>query len=250
MRAMKKVLIVIAVLLVLLIIGSVVKVLSNFRPAANFNFTSPPKVVKAHFMPLETVDSISKFRSGAGHDFSDNTSPCSSMKHYFQPPTDEEYQKTHSLPPPPDGTTDIPIVSPVDGTIRGIEGENIDFGNQIYINVEGQPGLIIRLFHIFPDKSVKRGLKVKAGDRLGVIGGHQGTDISVQAGFGPTTRFLSYFDVLPDSLFADYAKYGITARNQLQFSAEYRAAHPLSCQGEQFTTHGTLESGDFIQLHR
>ena len=44
-----------------------------------------PKFITADFIDLSGVTSISKFRSGAGHDYSDSDEKCRSMKHYFQP---------------------------------------------------------------------------------------------------------------------------------------------------------------------
>lgn len=253
---MKKILLGIVGLIVIVFI--VLSVLSRFgigsganrgsRQGARVDVAKAPQVIKAHFMPLEKVNQISKFRSGAGHDFSDATSPCSSMKHYFHPPADEQYQQTHTLQPPPDGVTDIPIVSPVDGTIKELGNERNDFGTHIWIDVEGQRGMIVRLFHIYPDPEIERDKKVKAGDRLGVIGAHQSTDVAAQMNTGPRKRFLSYFDLMPDSLFADYAKYGIATRDQLIISDEYRQANPLTCDGERFTENRFGNPQDFVLL--
>src|SRR5438128_12093342 len=91
-----------------------------------------PKFIQADFIDLSRVYSISKFRSGSGHDFSGGGETCRSMKHYFTPQnnvTDPKAQKdANGIPPKPDGKTDIPIYSPVDGTITQLAEEHTPIG--------------------------------------------------------------------------------------------------------------------------
>jgi len=42
-----------------------------------------PKVVTASYFPTDLVQRVSRFRSGFGHDYSDDFEDCRSMKHYF-----------------------------------------------------------------------------------------------------------------------------------------------------------------------
>jgi hypothetical protein len=42
-----------------------------------------PKFVGRDFTQLSKIDKISKFRSGEGHDYSDGSETCRSMKHYY-----------------------------------------------------------------------------------------------------------------------------------------------------------------------
>jgi hypothetical protein len=44
-----------------------------------------PKFVADDYVYVASVGRISKFRSGAGHDFSDDFESCRSMKHYYEP---------------------------------------------------------------------------------------------------------------------------------------------------------------------
>ena len=44
-----------------------------------------PKFVTSDHIELSKIEKISKFRSGIGHDFSDNFESCRSMKHYYCP---------------------------------------------------------------------------------------------------------------------------------------------------------------------
>src|SRR3990167_11035872 len=85
-----------------------------------------PQFIQADFIDLEKVASISKFRSGSGHDFSKGSGEtCRSMKHYFNVPRPEWIgqliSKNGGIAPEPDGKTDISIYSPVDGKIISIE---------------------------------------------------------------------------------------------------------------------------------
>src|SRR2546429_1622269 len=210
---------------------------------------SPPKFITHEFTDLSRIYSISKFRSAAGHDFSGGGEHCRSMKHYFDPQRtaeDDAYTSSHQgIPQPPDGQTDIPIYSPVDGTIVAIEEEHTPIGRQISIIPKDASQFAIRLFHVFPKDGLGTpgplapfgigGVEVKSGQQIGVLGAHQGTDISVQAGTMPwNENFISYFDVMPDSIFASsYQSRGVKDRSDLILTQQYRDAHPLQCGGPQ-----------------
>ena len=49
------------------------------------NIDSLPKFVRVSYMEFDSIGRVSTFRSGAGHDFSDDYEYCRSMKHYFEP---------------------------------------------------------------------------------------------------------------------------------------------------------------------
>jgi len=196
-----------------------------------------PQFIQADFIDLDRIDTISKFRSNSGHDFSQGTGEtCRSMKHYFNVPYSEEGQRlgrqNNFLPPAPDGKTDIKIYSPVDGKIVRIEKEQTT-GRQIYIEPSSAPGYTVRLFHIYESDGIKKGSKVRAGEQIGVIGQYQNTDIAIQTG-GFASNFISYFEAMPDAVFANYIARGATSRERFIITKEYRDAHPLQCNGEQF----------------
>lgn len=198
-----------------------------------------PHFIENDFVDLSRFYSISKLRSGEGHDFSGNGETCRSMKHYFTPQRNENVQwrevNGQRLPPLPDGKTDIPIYSPVDGRILSMSDENTPIGKQISIIPTRENQFNIRLFHIFPLESIGTGSKVKAGQQIGVIGADQGTDIAIQVGAMPwNDTFISYFDVMSDSLFATYQARGAISRSDFIFTKEYRDANPLQCSGETF----------------
>lgn len=192
---------------------------------------NPPKFVQADFIDLSKIYSISKYRSGEGHDFSGNGETCRSMKHYFTPQIDvtikpEKDADGRTLPPKPDGVHDIDIFSPVDGKITDITSERTPIGEQIYIEPTSAKGFTMRLFHIYKIDGVKKGMSVKAGQKIGVISGYSATDISVEGG---RYQFVSYFQVMPDTIFANYQKRGVTSRDDLIISKAYRDAHPIPC---------------------
>ncbi|OGL61604.1 hypothetical protein A3C09_00780 [Candidatus Uhrbacteria bacterium RIFCSPHIGHO2_02_FULL_47_44] len=196
-----------------------------------------PQFIQADFIDLEKVASISKFRSGSGHDFSKGSGEtCRSMKHYYNLFRPEEIEKwinqNHGLPPKPDGKTDILIFSPVDGKIVSIESERTDFGEQIYLRPKANPDFMVRLFHIYPLSSMKKGSIVKAGENIGVISQYQNTDIAIMKNWN---TFISYFEVMPDSLFMNYQKFGIKNRSEFIISKAERDANPFECNGEYFT---------------
>lgn len=192
---------------------------------------NPPKFIQADFIDLSKIYSISKFRSGEGHDFSGNGETCRSMKHYFTPQIDVTIKPTkaadgRSIPPQPDGKTDIDIFSPVDGKITDIQAERLPVGEQIYIEPTNAKDFTIRLFHVYKIDGIKKGVSVKAGQKIGVISKDSSTDISVEGG---RYQFVSYFQVMPDDLFANYQKRGVNSRDDLIISKAYRDAHPIPC---------------------
>lgn len=190
--------------------------------------------IQADFIDLMKIYAISKFRSGSGHDFSRGSGEtCRSMKHYFNVRRTEQAEQlinqNKGIPPTPDGKTDIQIFSPVDGRIASIESNQ--FGKQIYIQPDSHPNFMIRLFHIYPLSDITNGALVKAGQKIGVIGQYQNTDIAITEGRG---NYISYFEVMPDSLFAKYQALGVKNRNELIISKAERDANPLQCNGEYF----------------
>ncbi len=209
--------------------------LIHVKPPLSIDEGSLPKFVKADFIDLNRVHRISKFRSGYGHDYSEPGEPCRSMKHYFQPRSQDPIDPATYTPKQPY----INIYSPVDGNIASIQEEGFKVGKQIHISPDGFPAYTIRLFHVYPKAGLKWGSKVSAGEMIGTIGATQGTDISVEIQTLKGTRLASYFEVMPDSIFETYKKLGVKSRSDLIISKEYRDSHSLGCYGEKFTVMGS-----------
>lgn len=211
-----------------------------------------PKFIQADFIDLDKIYSISKFRSGSGHDFSSSGEKCRSMKHYFNTQDTREkltlFDRNNGLPPKPDGANDINIYSPVDGEIVDVQSDQMPIGKQIHIRPKSNPDYTVRLFHIYLDNNLKKGSSVTAGQKIGVISQYQNTDIAIMGG-GFGRNFISYFDVMPDNVFAIYQKRGVKSRDELIISKEARDADPLQCNEEMFVREkNNTDPRDFIFL--
>ena len=196
-----------------------------------------PKFVETDYIELGKIERISKFRSSEGHDYSDDFESCRSMKHYFVPKPNIDWST-------------VKIFSPVNGTIVGIYEEWA--GKQVHIRSEQYPAFYFVIFHVNLTSPLGIGSKVTAGQQLGThIGSQTNSDIAVHVktlegwklgGW----KFVSYFDVMTDSLFESYQARGLSTRDAVIISKEARDADPLTCVGEEFITKGTLESWVYL----
>ncbi len=180
-----------------------------------------PKFVDINYIELSKIGSISKYRSSVGHDYSDFTEHCRSMKHYFQPNV-------------PDWST-VKIWSPVSGTITRVEQEWA--GTKIEIESDQYPAFRFQIFHISLQGTRQVGEKITAGELLGNhISNETYSDVSVIVN-DPTRqgRMVSWFDVITDKVFADYVLRGIALRSDMIISKELRDSNPLTCNGDTFT---------------
>jgi hypothetical protein len=187
-----------------------------------------PKFVKVNYIELEKIERISKFRSSAGHDYSDSFESCSSMKHYFAPYDTLNWNA-------------IRIYSPVAGKVSRIFEEWA--GTQVQIKSDGQPAFTFIIFHIDLENELDVGDKLTEGQLLGThIGDQTTSDIAVGVNTSKGYKLVSYFDVMTDSLFAAYQARGMNSRTDVIITREEREADPLSCDGESFEDQGTLEN--------
>ncbi len=198
---------------------------------------NPPKFIQADFVQLDKIYSISKYRSGVGHDYSDSDETCRSMKHYFSSmnPNMPNYKmqklKEIDYPKPQEGK-DVTIFSPTDGKILRIDHQKNRgwIGDEIKIVPDSYPKVIIRLMHVTPiNNSIKSGKKVYAGEKVGLVLANQSFDIAIDQNTVFNSQNISYFAVMPDSIFAMYQKRGVKSRDDLIITKEYRDAHPFKC---------------------
>ena len=91
-----------------------------------------PQFVNNDYIELSTIQRISRFRSSAGHDYSDDFESCCSMKHYYQPYDSLVWN-------------DIEITSPVKGKITRIREEWA--GTQLLIRSDEYPAFVFIIFH-------------------------------------------------------------------------------------------------------
>ena len=203
-----------------------------------------PQFVKSDFTQLEKITEISKFRSGAGHGYSDKFESCRSMKHYYAP--DSNYKENN----------EIEIYSPVEGVIHSIinegHGESRGLNNkQIRIKSDTYPAFVFVIFHTdLIDSNITVGKTVQAGELIGHARMYYPNldeyahdfDIAVWVNTSSGTRYLSYFDTMSDTLFNNYIARGAFLRQDFIISREERDNNPLVCNEEQFIDGGTLEN--------
>ena len=183
-------------------------------------------VTFANYIELDKISQISKFRSGIGHDYWDDAEQRRSMKHYFVPKENVNWSS-------------LRIFSPVSGTIVRLTEEWA--GTQV--QVQSADGYVFILFHVKLAHPLVVGEKVAAGDTLGThIGSQTYSDIAVGHSVNNAWRLVSYFDVMPDSIFQFYKARGISTRADCIISKEARDADPLNCTGDTFGTQGTISN--------
>lgn len=204
----------------------------------------PPQFVVKNFTQINKIEKISKFRSGFGHSYTDGNETCRSMKHYFDP--FQEFRKNDM----------VEIYSPVDGIITSVvndgHGASIGLKNkEIQIKSADQPAFVFILFHCdIISEAIASGKSVQAGELLGY--GRlfyddlqqyvTSFDIAVSVNTPAGMRLISYFDVLNDQVFNEYASRGANTRSDFVITREARDASPLQCDGETFLNSGTLEN--------
>lgn len=200
-----------------------------------------PRFVNTDFTELDKIEEISLFRSSAGHDYSDWCESCRSMKHYFAP------FEPHRV------NGDVEVFSPVVGTIVSIRnaGHGASEGNEnkeIRIRAARHPDVSFILFHIDLVEGLAEGATVQDGDRIGTARleypdlGEIAHDFDIAVRYHTLSgdRLVSWFDVITDELFASYEGRGASTRADFILTAEARDADPLACDGETFTSTGTL----------
>lgn len=229
---------IIVLLILLIVVGIYVfqKMNMSFKAIDGDN---PPKFIQADFVELDKVYSISKFRSGMGHDFSiGSEETCRSMKHYFSSmdPSQPNYKmisggkdKKGGWPRPVEGR-DVTIFSPVDGRVVNIAHEGDDWlQDEIIIVPDSNKSIRIRLLHITPINGIEFRIKVTAGQKVGLVLANQSFDLGIEQVTPWKTTYISYFAAMPDEVFAKYKARGVKNQNDLIFTKEYINAHPWQC---------------------
>ena len=233
-----------------------------------------PELIESHVTDVAMLEEISKFRSGAGHDFSydpsfayggvyfgatDSTEPDSSMKHYLAP------YAAHLG----DQQT-VPLYAPFDGMITRVTEEvNEDdpsiVNKRVEITSADDPDYMLVVFHMDLDDDYPQILNdwpaavwpahqpddasyvtdtLEAGDFIGYADMRTGHDfdLAVLYSVSATEKYwVSYFDLMPDSLFAAYSARG-ASRSLLSISKTDRSASPV-------TWWGSRNDDDWLELH-
>ena len=190
-----------------------------------------PKFVTSDHIELSKIERISKFRSGEGHDYSDDFESCRSMKHYYSPFEEVDWSQ-------------IKIFSPVNGTILKMEQEGFpNSGMQVQIRTTEYPAFTFRIFHVNIHESFSVGDLVNAGQEIGThISDITTDDIAVGVITPDGWKLISFFSVMTDPLFQTYQNRGAQSRDDFIITKEARDSDPLNCTGETFGTSGTIEN--------
>lgn len=202
---------------------------------------APGEAIKAHAVDPALLLMVSKFRSMIGH--GSYFTPGWSSKHYFVP-----------LPSVAYGDDGVPLYSPVDGVVwRMIDerprprgdmsggGAPEESGRQVHIRVSGNDAMSVVLYHVTVAEGIEEGMTVRAGQRVGYANVKGNSfDIAVEMWEENEASYLSYFELLPDRLFADYQRLGIASRSHLIITEERRQANPLEFGSTEASIEGWL----------
>ena len=189
-----------------------------------------PQFVNTNYIDLTRIFQISKFRSGAGHDYSDDVEKCRSMKHYFMTP---------------DATTSI--WSPVAGTVSLLRDDFV--GTQVLIQSDLQPDFTFIIFHVALAKPLIVGEHITEGQLLGNhVGLQTFSDIAVGVNASNGYRLVSYFETLTTAAFEPFRARGITAPSELIITRAQRDASPFNCSGQEFVSSSPSPYIEYVML--
>ncbi len=226
--------------------------ISKFRSAAGHDFSYMREAFPA--TATEVIAGIENFFA------TDESEPESSMKHYYSPYAVHKQENG-------DNTT-IPVFAPFPGTITRVteearEADPSIVNQRVEITAAANPNYTAVMFHlnlddaypqIFndyptigdiwthqPDDTSYSTRTVAAGDLLGYADMRLSNDFDVAVLFNNTTddQWVSLFELMPGSLFADYQMRGVSRADTI-ISKEYRQANPV--------TWGMRNEDDWITL--
>jgi|SRR5687768_1052185 len=231
--------------------------------AAHDLSTPLPRFITHHYIALEDVESLSKFRSGYGHVFSDEyEAPDRSMKHYIAP-----------LPSFRQGNaTSLRVFAPVTGRVVTVRSDDGAADNvQIHIVPDGSPQFEVRLFHVNPAAGIVVGARVTGGQPIGFANMRdaENNDIAVEGivlgappypspmrtpGMFPDRgiRMFSQFDVMTDALFADYQARAVATRDAFVIPRSFRDANPVTTftyRAEEFVVLGSASAPLIVEYY-
>lgn len=192
-----------------------------------------PEFIDRSPLAVASLDRVSRFRSGFGHDYSDGFENCRSMKHYFQPLSALDWSR-------------LPIVAPVSGTLEKVTPERQN-GLQLWLIPDAQPAFHLVLFHV--NTTNQQGDHVTAGEVLGtMIDNSEDFDVALWIDTPDgNPRLGSFFAALSDDGFAPYRDAGTADRAQFIISQQERDADPIVCSAGAFVDGGTAIA-DWVEL--
>ena len=205
-----------------ILVGIALTIVAVFNKQSETN-TSPPILVN-NFVDLSQIDKISKFRSCQGHTVVpvDESEDKRNMKHYFI--VKPEYR----------GLELVALYAPYDAKVSGIRSSP-EQGLEGEIWLDGGSEWQFSLEHIQILETINEGSSLRAGELIGHVP-DKGFDVVFAIGAsspkqidGYTSPFAaldSIFLHMGDNLFSEFLKFGISDRQQLVYSKEYRDENP------------------------
>jgi hypothetical protein len=186
-----------------------------------------PALVDDSYLDVAALHRISRFRSGAGLNDSDDVEYCRSMKHYLEPRAGLVW-------------TTLDIRAPVTGMVSRIDGGSTC--TTIEIVMDRQPAFRFVIGHVAVADDLDVGSQVTAGQLLGhhASSGIWSEIVVIVTDPAGRDRFVSYFDVMTDDAFAAYQRRGVATRGDLVISRAERDQHRLSCYGDLFVNPDSL----------
>lgn len=208
------------------------------------------KYITAMPVDLTQIQSISKYRSCAGHDRSGYTftqvlETNRSMKHYLYPIS--AFRSTIDK---------VKMFAPFDGMVAALNWEKDKVGgrpqggNGIDFSTPVDKNVVFGFGHIYFVKDFKVGDKIMAGELIGYAAlGDKENDFDIDlkgARYNNDGKEMldSAFDHMTNEVLSEFAKYGITPENT-KFTKEYRDANP--CDYNNPTSSGR-SNNDWTQL--
>ena len=192
-------------------------------------------LLTAQHVELNKIQKISRYRSAAGHNFVDYSGEsCVNLKHYFHTYADAQVTNTTQLP------SSLDYFAPADGTIVTMTQTRTSVDPTDYeidIQLDANPNVIVRLFHITPNSNLSVGDHVSSGQQIAVApsnhidSGDFAVYVLTNAGF----RHISMFEIMSSSVLQDYYDKGVN-QNWRQ-DLYYETNNPYV--GEIFCENGT-----------
>ncbi len=218
----------IALVVVLIIGGSVPFWISPLVESIKYDFRYGDGIIKANLCDVSVVANVSIFRSCAGHPYplqgygSGGQVSTSSEKHYIR--LQDQYFD--------DPVINVSLYAIWDGTIESIT-KDVDpaIGYEIILSSAGWTAIYM---HVMNMSGLYVGQQVAAGEQIGYcdapypgLSPYTSFDICIHHHAPYSAPGYSYFEKMPDSVFAPWQARGAT-RAALVIAADYRSQNP--CQ--------------------
>ena len=214
------------------------------------------KYITAVPVDLSQIESISKYRSCAGHDrsgynFEKTLETDRSMKHYFYP-----------APEFVDTTDQVKLYAPFDGTVLTFVRNSNKFPGRIDGSISFStpldPNVSFTFGHINAIRDFTPGEDLTAGDFIGYAATYEGGDFDLDLTAKHKRQVIpgndessveilgSIFDHMTNPVLTEFAEHGLTPQNT-KFSEEFRDANPCNYPDVD-ESHLGRENDDWIRL--